>query len=111
MKGQLWIDATQERVTRLEAHLQEDVDFGWGILGRLNKGGWIILEQAEVADHQWRVVHFKMNMSGRVVFKNKVFDTVEDQSRFEPVDPGLGYQQAIRQLRQPRQESAENGSR
>jgi hypothetical protein len=52
-----------------------------------------------------------MNMSGRVVFKNKVFDTVEDQSRFEPVDPGLGYQQAIRQLRQPRQESAENGSR
>jgi hypothetical protein len=111
MKGQLWIDAAQERVTRLEAHLQEDVDFGWGILGRLNKGGWIILEQAEVADHQWRVVHFKMNMSGRVVFKNKIFDTVEDQSRFEPVDPGLGYQRAIQQLRQPRQESAENGSR
>jgi len=111
MKGQLWIDASQERVTRLEGHLQEDVDFGWGILGRLNKGGWIQLEQADVGDHQWRVVHFQMNMSGRVVFKNKVFDTVEDQSKFAPVAPGLSYQQAIHELRQPGQESAENSSR
>jgi hypothetical protein len=111
MKGQLWIDASQERVTRLEGHLQEDVDFGWGILGRLNKGGWILLEQAEVGEHQWRIVHFKMNMSGRVVFKNKVFDTVEDQSQFAPVAMGLSYQQAIHELRQTGQENAANRSR
>ncbi len=111
MKGELWIDASQERVTRLEGHLEEDVDFGWGILGRLNKGGWILLEQAEVCDHQWRIVHFKMNMSGRVVFKNKVFDTVEDQSRFAPVAAGLSYQQAIHELRQPDQQNAANSSR
>jgi hypothetical protein len=111
MKGQLWIDAAQERVTRLEGHLQEDVDFGWGILGRLNKGGWILLEQADVGDRQWRIVHFKMNMSGRVVFKNKVFDTAEDQSQFAPVAAGLSYKQAIQELRQTGQENAENGSR
>ena len=111
MKGQLWIDASQERVTRLEGHLQEDVDFGWGILGRLNRGGWILLEQAEVGNHQWRIVHFKMNMSGRVVFKNKVFDTAEDQSQFAPVATGLSYQQAIHELRQTGQENAANSSR
>jgi len=32
MTGELWIDAAQERVVRLEGHLQRDVDFGWGIL-------------------------------------------------------------------------------
>jgi hypothetical protein len=111
MKGQLWIDVAQERVTRLEGHLQEDIDFGWGILGRLNKGGWILLEQAEVGDHQWRIVHFKMNMSGRVVFKNKVFDTVEDQSQFAPVAPGLSYQEAIHELRQSGQENSASSSR
>jgi hypothetical protein len=111
MKGQLWIDAAQERVIRLEGHLQEDVDFGWGILGRLNKGGWILLEQADVGDRQWRIVHFKMNMSGRVIFKNKVFDTVEDQSQFAPVATGLSYQQAIRELRQTSQEGTANSSR
>ena len=81
---------------RLEGHLQQDVDFGWGILGRLNKGGWIVIEQADVGEHQWRIVHFKMSMSGRVVFKTKVFDTTEDQSQFAPVPVELTYKQAIR---------------
>ena len=111
MKGQLWIDASQERVIRLEGHLQDDVDFGWGILGRLNKGGWILLEQADVGDRQWRIVHFKMNMSGRVVFKNKVFDTAEDQSQFVPVAAGLSYQQAIQELRKTSPEGTSNSAR
>ena len=34
-----WIDQAQERLTRLDAHLIANVDFGWGILGRLDKGG------------------------------------------------------------------------
>jgi hypothetical protein len=101
MAGEIWIDPSRERVARLEGHLQQDVDFGWGILGRLYKGGWIILEQADIGDpdHQWRIVHFKMGMSARVVFKTKVFDTTEDQSRFAPVPVGIGYQQAIQLLR------------
>jgi hypothetical protein len=107
MAGEIWIDPTWERVARLEGHLLQDVDFGWGILGRLYKGGWIIIEQADIGgpDHQWRIVHFKMGMSARVVFKNKVFDTTEDQSQFVPVPVGLGYQQAI-QLLQAQQGNA-----
>ena len=51
MTGELWIDAAQERVTRLEGHLQQDTDYGWGILGKLDKGGWIVIEQADVGGH------------------------------------------------------------
>ena len=99
MTGELWIDPTQERVARLEGHLQQDVDFGWGILGRLNKGGWIVIEQANVGEHQWRIVHFKMSMSGRVVFKTKVFDTTEDESQFAAATSwDLSYQQAIQMM-------------
>jgi len=103
MSGEIWIDPEHQRVTHLEGHLQRDVDFGWGILGRLNKGGWIVIEQADVGNGQWRIVHLKMQMSGRVVFKTRVFDTTEDESRFAPLSVGLSYQKAI--------ELAENDSK
>ncbi len=103
MAGEIWIDPVHLRVVRLEGHLQQDVDFGWGILGRLNKGGWIVIEQADVGPDmgvdQWRTVHFKMVMSGRVVWKARVFDTSEDETGYEPVPPGLSYEKAIEILR------------
>lgn len=99
MAGEIWIDPVHLRVARFEGHLQRDVDFGWGILGRLNQGGWIVIEQADVGGGQWRTVHFQMTMSGRVVFKTRVFDTTEDESGYVPVPVDLGYQKAIEMLR------------
>jgi hypothetical protein len=99
MEGEIWIDRAHERVTRLEGRLQRDVDFGWGILGRLNKGGWILIEQAEVNDQDWRTVHFQMQMSGRVLFKNRAFDTEEQESDFVAVPAGIGYEKGIELLR------------
>jgi hypothetical protein len=99
MTGEIWIDAAQERVTRLEGHLQKDVAFGWGILGRLDKGGWIVIEQADVSTRQWRIVRFRMVMSGRVLFKTKSFDTAEEETQFALLPAVLGYQQAIQMLR------------
>jgi hypothetical protein len=95
MSGEIWIDPVRQRVARLEGHLQKDVDFGWGILGRLNKGGWIVIEQADVSEGEWRTARFEMQMSGRVVFKNRVFDTTEVQSNYAPLPQGMTYQKAI----------------
>jgi len=106
MTGEIWIDTAQERVTRLEGHLERDVDFGWGILGRLNKGGWIVIEQADVSKRQWRIVRFQMVMTGRVLFKTKSFDTVEEQTQYTPLSTGLSYQQAIQMLRAPAEGAA-----
>jgi len=96
MSGEIWIDPVHLRVARLEGRLQRDVDFGWGILGRLNKGGWIVIEQADVGESQWRTVRFEMQMSGRVVFKNRVFDTTEEQTNYAPLP--VSYQKAIEML-------------
>ncbi|HTW60437.1 MAG TPA: hypothetical protein VMD55_01445 [Terracidiphilus sp.] len=99
MSGEIRIDPASERVTHLEGHLDDDVDFGWGILGRLNKGGWIAIDQADVSGGEWRMVRFQMQMSGRVVFKSRVFDTTEEESHYAPVPAGLRYAQAIAMLR------------
>jgi hypothetical protein len=102
MAGEIWIDPVRLRVVRLEGHLQQDVDFGWGILGRLNKGGWIVIEQGEVGpgigSDEWRTVRFQMQMSGRVLFKARVFDTTEVQTDYAPLPPGMSYQKAIEVL-------------
>jgi len=98
MSGEIWVDAAHERVARLEGHLNQDVDFGWGILGRLYKGGWIVIEQADVGSGQWRTVRFQMRMSGRVIFHTRIFDTTQEESQFAPVPPGMNYVQAIEML-------------
>lgn len=99
MSGAILIDPVEKRVVRLEGHLEQDINFGWGILGRLNKGGWIAMDQTDMGDGHWHLVQFQMVMSGRVLFKNKTFDTVEVESRFAPVPSGLDYRQAIQMLR------------
>lgn len=99
MCGTLTIDATHERVLRLEGRLQQDVDIGWGILGRLNKGGWLTIDQADVGGGVYRITRFQMDMNGRVFFKTKSFNTVEEESSFAPVPADLTYQQAIQLLR------------
>jgi len=99
MTGELWIDAAQERVTRLEGHLQEDTDYGWGILGKLDKGGWIVIEQADMGGRQWRIARFQMKMNLRILFKTKNIDTAEEMTGYAPLPAGLGYQEAIRLLR------------
>jgi hypothetical protein len=99
MSGELRVDAAQERVIRLEGHLQQDTTYGWGILGKLNKGGWVLLEQADVGDRQWRIVNVQMQMVLRVLFKTKNINTAEQMTRYTPVPAGMDYRQAIQMLR------------
>ncbi len=99
MSGEIWIDPAAVRVMRLDGHLNQDVDFGWGILGRLYKGGWITIDQAEVQPGVWRTVKFQMQMSGRVVWKTRIFNTAEEESQFSPLPLNLDYRQAIEMLK------------
>jgi hypothetical protein len=99
MTGEIWIDAAQERVVRLEGHLQQDTNYGWGVLGKLDKGGWIVIEQADMGGRQWRIERFKMQMNLRVLFKTRNIDTTEEMTQYAPAPPGIDYRQAIQILR------------
>lgn len=103
LSGQIWIDPASGRVQHLEGHLIRDVDFGWGILGRLYKGGWITIDQADVGRGVWRIVRFQMHMSARVVIRTRNFHTIEETSHFVPVPTGLSYRQGIALLENAKQ--------
>src|SRR5450432_1136733 len=99
MVGKLWIDKAQERMVRLDAHLVEDVDFGWGILGKLYKGGSILVVQADVGHRHWEATHMQLNLVGKaLLFKSLNFTTTEDSTDFEPVPKEISYRDAVRML-------------
>ena len=99
MAGELWIDQQQERMVKLDVHLIADVNFGWGILGKLYKGGSILVEQEDVGNDHWEQNHFKLNLHGKaLLFKSLDFDTTEDETDFTPVPSDWTYQDAIKLL-------------
>jgi hypothetical protein len=67
LNGQLYIDRAQNRLAGVEGTLFEDVSFGWGILGRLYKGGSFKVRQQDLGDGHWEVSSEEVNMIGRAV--------------------------------------------
>jgi hypothetical protein len=98
--GEVWIDKNQERLTRLDAHFIADVNVGLGILGKVNKGGTVLLEQANVADNDWELTALTMHVNGKLLLvKSFDYQIKEELSHFSPVAPELHYREAIELLK------------
>jgi hypothetical protein len=101
MVGELWVDQAQERLVKIDAHLISDVNFGWGVLGRLYKGGSILVQNADVGLHHWETVHKKQQFQGKLLMMKSVdYSTTEDYTDFEVQPQELSYQEAIHLLQQ-----------
>jgi hypothetical protein len=99
MVGELWVDQAQLRLVKIDAHLISDVNFGWGVLGRLYKGGSILVQNADVGLHHWETVHMKLNLQGKLLMMKSVdYSTTEDSSDFQMQPQELSYQEAIHLL-------------
>lgn len=106
MAGDLWVSVDHKRLVRLDGKLRENVDFGYGILGRLYKDGWFRLERTHVTgssgDGDWKTDRLEVHMIGRaMLFKTIGRETSEVRGGFTPVPAGLSLQQAATLVRQP----------
>jgi hypothetical protein len=99
MAGEVWIDQAQERLTRLDAHLVTGVNFGWGFIASLNKGGTVLIEQADVGGHVWEVTAMKLNLTGTILMVKPLnLQITEERSHFSIVPPHMDYPKAIQLL-------------
>jgi hypothetical protein len=99
MEGEVWIDEGQERIVKLDAHLIDDVNFGWGILGKLYKGGSLTIEQKDVGHRHWEATLMRLNLTGMaLMLKPLSFQTTETSTDFQPVPVNMTYQRAIELL-------------
>jgi hypothetical protein len=97
--GDVLIDRAGDRLERLDAHFISNVDFGFGILGRVSKGGTVHAEQIDVGGKQWELTVLKMNVTGRI-FLVKSFrrQLSQEMSGYALVAP-MGYREAIELLK------------
>jgi len=104
MEGTLTVDGRQKRLVKIDGHLFQDVTFGWGILGRLEKGGTFFVQQRQIEGPRWEVVTMDINMNGKALFfKTISMHEKEVSSDFHRVPENLSLKQAIDILGKPAQ--------
>jgi hypothetical protein len=99
MSGMIWIDRAAVRMSRLDGSLFEDVTFGWGLLGRLSKGGTFSVTQGKVGDDHWEILSLDVKMSGHaVIFKTINVRQLQRISGFHRISDNMTISEAYQLL-------------
>jgi hypothetical protein len=96
VEGTLVVEPHQVRLVRLDGHLVDDVEFGYGILGKVDKGGTFSIARQAVSPTHWRTRLVDVHVSGRIV----LFKSIEKQQHdarwdFHQVPTDLTLAQAV----------------
>ncbi len=111
MEGDMTIDRQAMRIAKIDGTLFKDVDFGWGILGRLYKGGKFIIVQRDVGGGHWEEVQETLQFNGKILLiKPLTIWSTETMTDFRPVSPDLTVAQALDLLHKSDDVVAQNGN-
>ena len=111
MAGDMIVDSKAMRIAKIDGTLFKDVDFGWGILGRLYKGGKFYIEQRDVGNGRWEMVNETLDFSGKILLiKPLTIYSKETATDFRPVPADLTVAQALDLLHKSDQTVAQNGA-
>lgn len=110
MQGDMLIDDKAMRIAKIDGTLFKDVNFGWGILGKLDKGGKFLIEQRDVGGGHWEQVREKLQFTGKVLMiKSLDISSDERMTDFREVSANLTVAQALDLLYKGDDVVAENG--
>ena len=99
MKATILLDRQENRIVRIDGTLFKDVNFGWGFLGRLNRGGRIEIVQSKVGAGRWNIVKMALVFDGRVIVVKPIhIEETELCWDYRPV-PAMSVAQALDYLR------------
>jgi hypothetical protein len=79
MQGHVLIDTTAGRFARVEGTLFKEVNFGYGIFGRLDKGGQFRVQLADAGDGNWEITQMNLKFSGTILLL-KSFNMTSDEA-------------------------------
>ncbi len=104
LQGYLLIDVNQLRMAKIDGALFRDVDFGWGILGKLRSGGRFVVEQGDEGEGQWEITHMNLDFHGKILMlKSLDIHTDEVFTDFRKVPSNLTFAAGISMLEQQQQ--------
>jgi hypothetical protein len=106
MEGDMWVDPHAMRMAKIDGTMMRDVTIGWGILGRLDKGGRFIVEQGEVVKGHWDTTKLALDFTGKaLIFKSIRIKSTDTFSDFHPI-PKMTVAQALDYLRKADEQSS-----
>jgi mannose-6-phosphate isomerase-like protein (cupin superfamily) len=100
MAGTLVVDMKQKRLKVFSGKLIRDVDFGWGLLGKVQQGGTFRVIHTEVAPGKWEITETHIHINGRILFFKSLVSQQEDEidSHYKATPAGLTLRQAVEML-------------
>ena len=111
MSGILLIEPVQHRIAEIDGTLFQPVGFGWGILGRLDRGGHFLVDQVDVGDGCWELSHMALNFTGKILFfKNISIKSEEVFSNFRRVPDDTTFAQGVKLLETESARLAQGGA-
>lgn len=112
MSGTLWIEPKQMRFAKMQASLTDDVKFGWGLLGHLDRGGTMLVEQKEIAPGHWEVVNMDLNLKGKAILLKSISVQEKEQNyRFERLDDHTDLARGLELLKQGNETASRVGGK
>lgn len=99
MKAKIVIDREDNRISRIEGTLFRDVNFGWGFLGRLNRGGHIEITQSRATGKHWALQRMQLNFYGRIIVVKPLHIEETEISWDYRAVPRMSVAQALEYLR------------
>lgn len=100
MTGTVWVSPKAERLARIEGLLTKDVSFGWGIFGKLDKGGRYEVEQKQTSPGVWHVTRLNLDVKGRVFLGGFRLQRDERDAEFRRTPPNTTLETAVELLLQ-----------
>ena len=96
LSGQIWIQPQQKRLVKIDAHILNEIDFGYGLFGRIEKGGRFQIVREPVAENRWKTTMLNVHISGRVVFFKSINrDQDVKRSAFRPMPSNTSVKDAV----------------
>ncbi|HEY6448895.1 MAG TPA: hypothetical protein VIY53_20740 [Acidobacteriaceae bacterium] len=95
MTGTLTVDNQQHRIREFKGRLLHDVDFGGGILGKLEKGGTFRIERSQLATGIWDITQSHIHIQGHALIFKSISEQEDDVKTSWTREPdGVTVQQA-----------------
>lgn len=79
MAGDMTINNQQHRIMKLKGAMIRDVNFGWGLLGSLKKGGWFEIDREQTAPGLWQIYQTHVHIRGRALLFKTISEHEDDR--------------------------------
>jgi hypothetical protein len=99
IRGDIWIHPGDLRVIRMDGHIFKTVNYGWGLLGTLDPGGGMLLEQTKTNGCGWQLSRLSVRVHGKALLFKKLHISIEETvADYHPVPANWSYKDAVEWL-------------